>query len=70
MDAQRAYQVYTKRKLPQDPYEKTKKIRKRLGYREFRESELDQLNEVLHDSNIDLKGNYAIKQICFNRYLL
>ena len=54
------YQVFTKRKLATDPNFKPSKKRKRLGYREFRESELEQLNEVLHDSNIELEGNYAI----------
>ena len=54
------YQVFTKRKLSVDPNDKPTKKRKRLGYREFRESELSQLNEVLHDSNIELEGKYAI----------
>ena len=55
-----SYQVFTKRKLTYDPNERSVKKRRRLEYREFRESELEQLNEVLHDSNIDLEGKYAI----------
>ena len=54
------YQVYTKRKLEADPNIKPVKKRKRLGYREFRESELQQLDEVLDESNVELKGIYAI----------
>ena len=46
------YQVFTKRKLLTDPSGAPTKKRKRLGYREFRRAELEQLNEVLHDTNI------------------
>ena len=54
------YQVFTKRKLLTDPSGAPTKKRKRLGYREFRRAELEQLNEVLHDTNIELEGKYAI----------
>ena len=53
------YQVYTKRKLDVDPSNKPTKRLKRLGYRTFRESELEQLNEVLDETNIELEGKCA-----------
>ena len=60
MSAIPSYQVYTKRKLENNPDKKRKSF-KRLGYRQFREGELEQLDEVLHDANLDLAGIYAIK---------
>ena len=57
------YQVFTKRKLNEDPNTKPSKRIKRLGYRLFRESELQQLNEVLHDADLDLQEIYAINFI-------
>ena len=56
MSAIPSYQVYTKRKLDADPSKKRKSF-KRLGYRQFRDAELSQLDEVLHDCNLDLAGN-------------
>ena len=53
------FQVYTKRKLDEDPKKRPSKRYKRLGYRQFRESELSQLDEVLNEANLDLKGKNA-----------
>ena len=48
-----SYEVYTRQKLSNDP----KPLKKRrLAFRTFRESELKNLNEVLHDANIELQG--------------
>ena len=55
-----SYQVYTKQKLAANPKKKSAKRIKRLGYRQFRESELQQLDEVLHKTNLDLAGRYAL----------
>ena len=58
-----SFQVYTKRKLLEDPKKRPTKRHKRLGYRTFRESELSQLDEVLHDANLELKGKNASFEI-------
>ena len=55
-----SYQVYTKRKLEVNPQKKRKKSYKRLGYRQFGEAELEQLDEVLHEANLDLAGKYVL----------
>ena len=49
------YEVYTKKKLISAPV-KTLKSKRRLVYRTFKEAELEQLDEVLHNNNIDLEG--------------
>ena len=55
------FQVFTKRKLEDDPKPSSKKRKyNRLGYRTFREMELKQLNDVLDKNNIELQGNYAL----------
>ena len=50
-----SYEVFTRQKLLTEPISK-KKVKRRLAFRPFRESELTNLNEVLHESNIDLQG--------------
>ena len=55
-----SYQVYTKRKLEVNPKKKSKKNFKRLGYRQFGDAELEQLDEILHEANLDLAGKYAL----------
>ena len=54
-----SYEVYTRQKLSSDP---TPLKKRRLAFRTFRESELKNLNEVLHDADIELQGpvNYII----------
>ena len=49
------YEVFTKKKLISAPA-KTLKKQKRFGYRTFKEAELEQLDEVLHNNNVDLQG--------------
>ena len=51
-----SYQVYGKKKLDEPILRKPNK--KRLKIRKFRESELKQLDEVLHANDIDIKGNF------------
>ena len=50
-----SYEVYTRQKLAINPLP-LKKTKRRLAFRAFRESELKNLNEVLHDADIDLTG--------------
>ena len=69
MEAVPTYQVYTKRKLQTDPGVGKYKRHKRLGYRTFHEDELKQLDEVLHESNLDLEGNTQIKLIRAHFYV-
>ena len=63
MSAVPSFRVYTKRKLDEDPTKGSSKQYKRLAYRTFRESELSQLDEVLNEANLDLKGKYASYEI-------
>ena len=50
-----SFQVFTSKKLLNNPNQQ-KRVSRRLGYRTFRESELQQLDEVLHEASIDLEG--------------
>ena len=48
------YEVFTKKKLVKPTnFAKTKK---RLRYRTFKDDELKQLDEVLHNNNMNLEG--------------
>ena len=58
MESVPTYQVFTKKKLENNPHAGKTKKRLRLGYRTFRENELRLLDEVLHEKNLDLEGKY------------